>query len=72
MFDWKLFQFDVKHAILRGELEDEVYMSPPPGYSLRKTIGDVCHLRKSIYGLKQSPRAWFGEFSKTMLSTGYV
>ena len=47
-------------------------MAPPPKYPLRKNTGYVCHLRKSIYGLKQSPRAWFGKFSKTMLSAGYV
>ena len=71
--DWKLFQFDVKNAFLHGELEEEVYMAPPLGYFLKKNnTSDVCHLRKSIYGLKQSPRAWFRKFSKTMLSTGYA
>ena len=46
-------------------------MSPPPGYVLSNNSSDVCHLKKSLYGLKQSPRAWFGKFSKTMLSAGY-
>ena len=46
-------------------------MSPPLGYVLSKNSRDVCHLKKSLYGLKQSPRAWFGKFSKTMLSVGY-
>ena len=73
LFDWKLFQFDVKNAFLHGELEEEVYMAPPPGYLLEtNNTGDVCHLRKSIYGLKQSPRAWFGKFFKTMLSARYA
>ncbi|XP_078427688.1 DENN (AEX-3) domain-containing protein isoform X1 [Wolffia australiana] len=71
LFDWKLYQYDVKNAFLHGELEEEVYMSPPPGYSLGTNLGDVCHLKKSLYGLKQSPCAWFGKFSKTMLSAGF-
>lgn len=33
---------------------------------------DVCILRKSIYGLRQSPRAWFDEFSGMMLKFGFA
>jgi hypothetical protein len=29
---------------------EEVYMQPPPGYSVPD--GMVCHLRRSLYGLK--------------------
>ncbi|KAL6331885.1 hypothetical protein AAG906_020233 [Vitis piasezkii] len=31
----------------------------------------VCKLKKSLYGLKQSPRAWFGRFTKSMRAFGY-
>ena len=31
----------------------------------------VCRLKKSLYGLKQSPRAWFGRFTKSMKAFGY-
>ena len=32
--------------------------------------GGVCHLKKSIYDLKQSPRAWFDKFSKAVVTHG--
>ena len=38
-------------------------MEQPPGFVAQGEIGKVCRLRKSLYGLKQSPRAWFGKFS---------
>lgn len=66
--DWPLKQFDVKNAFLNGYLEEEVYMDPPPGIDCG---GSVCKLRRALYGLKQSPRAWFGRFSNFMKQIGF-
>ena len=38
-------------------------MEQPPGFVAQGEIGKVCRLWKSLYGLKQSPRAWFDKFS---------
>ena len=69
--DWELMQMDVKNAFLQGELEEEVYMTPPPGLEETVTQGKVLRLRKAIYGLKQSPRAWYHKLSMTLRDRGF-
>src|SRR3954468_13250019 len=66
---WSVSQLDVKNAFLNGELREEVYMQPPPGYSV--TDGMVCRLRRSLYGLKQAPRAWFERFAFVVTAVGF-
>ncbi|WRX30654.1 Reverse transcriptase [Theobroma cacao] len=73
--DWVLHQMDVKNdvknALLSGELDEEVYMDLPP--SFEEAIGNkkICRLKKSLYGLKLLPRAWFDHFAKSTKRYGY-
>ena len=69
--DRPLHQFDVKNAFLRGDLEEEVYMDIPLGFVPSTQRSVVCKLKKTLYGLKQSPRAWFGRFSFAMRKHGF-
>ena len=46
-------------------------MTLPPGYEDNYEENKVYKLRKTLYGLKQSPRAWFGKFPRTMKMLGY-
>ena len=55
---------------LMGNLSEEVYMQPPSGLSIESN--KVCHLRRALYGLKQTPRAWFAKFSSTIFRLGYT
>ena len=70
MCSWPLFQLDIKNAFLYGDLAEEVYMEQPPGFVAQGGSSLVCRLRRSLYGLKQSPRAWFGRFSSVVQEFG--
>ena len=54
----KLHQMNVKTAFLNGELHEEVFIRQPEGFIEEGREHLVCQLKKSIYGLKQSPRCW--------------
>jgi hypothetical protein len=54
--DLELEQLDVKTAFLHGNLEEEIFMEQPEGFKQPGTENLVCRLKKSLYGLKQSPR----------------
>ena len=69
-YNWKLLQYDVKNAFLHGDLDEEIYMNIPLGFE-GNTGNKMCKLKKAFYGLKQSPRAWFGRFAKVMKEFGY-
>lgn len=69
--DLQLEQLDVKTAFLHGDLDEEIYMHQPEGYKLEGKENQVCRLRKSLYGLKQSPRQWYKRFDTFMLKKGY-
>ena len=47
-------------------------MEQPPGFVTQEESGLVCKVRRSLYGLKQSPRAWFSRFSSVVQEFGII
>ena len=68
--DMLIHQMDEVTAFLNGNLEEEIYIEQPEGYS--KSGDLVCHLKKSIYSLKQSPRCWNKELQEYLTSIGFM
>ena len=69
--DLELHQLDIKTAFLNGELEETIYMKQPEGYE-EGGPSMVCHLHKSLYGLRQAPRAWHARLKTELESMGFT
>jgi hypothetical protein len=69
---WGLRQLDVQNAFLHGRLEEDVYMRQPPGYVDASKPDYVCKLDRALYGLKQTPRAWYSRFSMKLRNLGFI
>ena len=57
---WKVYQLDVKSAFVHRELVEDVYVEQPLGYKKEDT-SKVYKLKKALYGLTQTPRAWYSK-----------
>jgi hypothetical protein len=66
-YDLELHHIDVKMTFLNGDMLENVYMAQPKGF----TVKGKCHLKKSIYGLKQASRQWYLKFDETIRSFGF-
>jgi Reverse transcriptase (RNA-dependent DNA polymerase) len=62
-------QLDVKGAYLNGNLRENIYMVQPEGYEDSTDL--VCHLRQTLYGLKQSGREWNHKIHNAVSSVGF-
>ena len=65
---YEVHQMDVVTAYLNGDLLEDVYMTQPEGY---RNSNQVCKLNRSLYGLKQSGRAWYEKIDSTFIKFGF-
>ncbi|KAA0038659.1 uncharacterized protein E5676_scaffold455G005590 [Cucumis melo var. makuwa] len=66
-----LYQQDVENAFLNGELEEEVFTDLPPRFKVDPEINKVFKLKRTLYDLKQSSKAWFKRFDKAVTCNGF-
>jgi hypothetical protein len=57
---------DVKNAFLHDDLSEDIYMEQPQGFMQDSSL--VCQLKKSLYGLKKAPRAWYAKMDSYFFS----
>lgn len=69
---WPLRQLDVDNAFLNGDLKEIVFMTQPPGFINKHHPTKVCRLHKSLYGFRQSPRAWYERLGNFLKQIGFI
>ncbi len=58
-----LFGLDIYGAFITADIDEPVYISLPKGLPTKHGTGRICKLKKTLYGLKRSPRAFFDSLS---------
>lgn len=66
-----MHQIDISNAYLNSELHEDVYMKQPENFINKQHPNKVLKLRKAIYGLKQSGRAWNNTLDEVLKSIGF-
>eukprot|EP00253_Pinus_taeda_P021863 PITA_21863 len=69
-FKWEAHRMDVKSTFLHGDLHEEIYMEKPLGY-IQTNYSLVFQLKKSLYGLKKAPQAWYTKMDSFPLYNGF-
>ena len=70
--EWNIFQLDVNSVFLHGELSEKVFVAQPPGYVVKGEEDKVYKLKKALYGLRQSPRAWYSPIEAYFSKEGFL
>lgn len=67
---WTIVHLDVKTAFLNGDIQEDIYVKPPPGYESLTHPHHACKLKKALYGLKQAPRSWYCKIDDYLTGQG--
>ena len=56
---WEVHHMDVKCAFLNGDMNEDIYKQKNKVFVYNTSL--FCRLNKSLYGIKQAPRAWYAK-----------
>jgi hypothetical protein len=62
---------DVKSAFLKRELQEEVYVTQPLGFTVIGEEVKVLRLSKALYALRWAPQAWYVKLDTVLLTLGF-
>lgn len=62
---------DVKTTFLNGTIDEEVYIEQPLVFEVKDRETHVCRLKKALYGLRQTPRAWYARMDAYLQRLGF-
>ncbi|KAL9273928.1 Retrovirus-related Pol polyprotein from transposon TNT 1-94-like protein [Drosera capensis] len=63
---------DAKSVFLNGDLEEEIYVTQSKGFEVQDQKHLVYRLSKTLYGLRQAPRAWNTRLDKRLKKLGFM
>jgi hypothetical protein len=69
---WPAHQMDVKSSFFNGDLNEEVYVTHPPGFIAEGHEQKVLKLHKALYGLCQAPNAWNAKLNTSFMELGFT
>ena len=65
-----MHSLDISNAFLNGKLHEPVYMKQPAMFE-SSNKDHVCILQRTLYGLKESPKAWYNELTAVLVRLGF-
>ena len=69
---FKLYKMDVKTAFLNRLLKEDVYVAQPKRFIDPHFPDHVLYLKKALYGLNQTLKAWYDRLTQYLVSHGFT
>src|SRR5947209_14444726 len=71
LYDHDIIQLDFVTAYLNSDLNEEIYVKQAPGYIQKGKEHLIYRVKKGLYGLKQSARAWAKRLTSFLIKIGF-